>query len=198
MNHGCDRVQHLDIAMDESELVERRDGGQHLGEVEDGMVMDEDAVLHEEGAHVASRNVFHGEIDMLRVLKGIEQAHHPFTLGGGEDNLFVADVADLVVAAESSLGHALDGTHFTRVFLLAEEDLAVAAAANLGEDGKVEEAHARAAHAQHRALLSKVPARLGFALFITHLRIHRMRSRDELQEAETGRDRDRDRVRVSE
>ena len=72
-----ENVARLQIAMDVPKLMQLTDGNKHLADVKACVFLFEDTGIVEECAKVAARDVFHGEIDMLCVLKCIKQANQP-------------------------------------------------------------------------------------------------------------------------
>lgn len=126
--------------MDVPELVQGGDGRDHLGHVEPGVFLLEDARVVEERAKVAAGHKVHGEVDKLGVLERVQEAHEPVRVRGREDVALGEDVADLVELGERALAHALerhDGATLGARDPVArprEKDLAVAALADLGDD----------------------------------------------------------------
>lgn len=63
----------LQVTMDISQLVQLIDPHKHLGNVEPRDFLFEDTGIIEEGSEVASGNIFHREINVLRVLEGVQE-----------------------------------------------------------------------------------------------------------------------------
>ena len=68
--------------MNVPQLVQLVDGGEHLADVKARVLLLEYTRVIEKGAEVASRDVFHREVDVLRILESIQKADEPWCLRG--------------------------------------------------------------------------------------------------------------------
>lgn len=132
-----EEVLGLEITVDVSELMELVDAHEHLGGVEACVFLLEHARVVEQGTEVATRDEFlnvsvprllvrsvethHGEVDMLAVLEGVQEADKPRRLDGSENIALDEDVLDLVHLGECALAHLFESAHFARVPLTSEE-----------------------------------------------------------------------------
>ena len=85
----------FEIAVNVSKFVELVDRSKHLTDVEPCMLLFQDPGIIEQCPEVASRHVLHGEVNVLRILEGIQQANQPRCLGGSQDVSFYKNVTDL-------------------------------------------------------------------------------------------------------
>ena len=67
----CATYLRLQIAMDVAQSVQLGDGHEHLTRIEARVLFRDDPCAVQEGTEVASGDIFHGEIDVLRVLEGV-------------------------------------------------------------------------------------------------------------------------------
>ena len=81
--------------MDVTQSVELVHGSEHLADVKSSDLLLEHAGVVEQCPEVAAGDVLHGEVDVLGVLEGIQQADEPRRLRRSEDVALDEDVADL-------------------------------------------------------------------------------------------------------
>lgn len=81
--------------MNVPELVQFANSCEHLADVEPCMFLLEDARIVEQCPKVASGDIFHREVNMLCILKGIQQTDQPGGFRRGEDVSLNEDVSDL-------------------------------------------------------------------------------------------------------
>ncbi len=81
--------------MDITQFMQLVDSGEHFADVEASVFLLEYARIVEKGAKVASGHVFHGKIDILRVLESVKQPDKPRCLGRGKDIAFNKDMSNL-------------------------------------------------------------------------------------------------------
>jgi hypothetical protein len=81
--------------MNVPELVQFANSREHLADVEPRMFLLKDARIVKQCPKVASGNIFHREVHMLCILKGIQQADQPWGFRRGEDVSLNEDVSDL-------------------------------------------------------------------------------------------------------
>jgi hypothetical protein len=81
--------------MNVPESMQLCDGAEHLGDVELGVLLLEDARVVEEGAEVTACDKVHREVDVRRILEGVQQSHEPGGRRRREDVSFCQDVSDL-------------------------------------------------------------------------------------------------------
>lgn len=67
--------------MDVPQFMQLVDADEHLGDVEPRVLLFQDARVVQEGAEVATGDVFHGEVDELRVLEGVQESDEPWGFG---------------------------------------------------------------------------------------------------------------------
>lgn len=70
----------LDVAVDETHLVDTLDGQCELRHVEARQGFGEDAHSDEQAHHVSSRDVVHDEVEAVTVLEGVVETHHPLVV----------------------------------------------------------------------------------------------------------------------
>jgi hypothetical protein len=85
----------LEITVDIAQFVEFVHGGEHLADVEAGVFLLKHSRVIQECTEVATGNIFHGKIDELRILEGVEKPHEPWSLGRSEDVALHKNVANL-------------------------------------------------------------------------------------------------------
>lgn len=94
---GVTRYTYLrfEIAMKIAELVEFIHRSEHLADVEPGMLFLENSRVVEQRSEVTTGNIFHGQINVLRVLEGIQKPDQPRGLSGCQDVSFDQNMPDL-------------------------------------------------------------------------------------------------------
>ena len=95
----------LKVSMNVTQPVELMDGDDHLCGVEQRILLMHDAGVVQESTEVASRNVFHGEVNIEVVLEGVEKAYKPGRPGSRQDVAFHKHVADLHEAGKTLKGN---------------------------------------------------------------------------------------------
>lgn len=83
--------------MDISKFVQLCYSGKHLTDVELRMLFFKYPGIIEESTKVSSWHIFHCQVYMLRVLKGIQQANEPRRLGCSQYITFHENVPDLKI-----------------------------------------------------------------------------------------------------
>src|SRR5712691_3872261 len=81
--------------MNVPELVQFANSREHFADVEPRMFLLEDARIVKQCPKVASGDIFHREVYMLCILKGIQQTDQPGGFRRGEDVSLNEDVSDL-------------------------------------------------------------------------------------------------------
>ena len=81
--------------MNVPKLVQFADSCEHLADIEARMLLLEDARIVEQCPKVASGNIFHREINMLCILKCIQQTDQPGGFRRSQDVSLNEDVPDL-------------------------------------------------------------------------------------------------------
>jgi hypothetical protein len=80
---------------------------------------------------------YHGEVNALVILEGIEQSDEPLTLCIGQDITLRKNVSYLIQFEQQLFAHDLQGANFSSILLLRKEDLSVSALSNLSQDLEV-------------------------------------------------------------
>ena len=82
------------------------DGNKHLCGVEARIFLVHDARVVQESSEVASRDVLHGKIDVLRVLECIQQANEPRRLRSCENVTFYENMTNLRLLSSGRHGRS--------------------------------------------------------------------------------------------
>ena len=81
--------------MNVPKLVQLADGREHFADIKSRMFLLEYARIVKQCPKVSSRDIFHRKVDMLCVLKSIQQADQPGSFRRGENVSLYEDVSDL-------------------------------------------------------------------------------------------------------
>ena len=100
-------VIRLDVSVDISQSVDRRDGMGRLGHEESGRLLREGVLPHQERHEVAAGEVFHHHVQVRLVLEGVVQDRQPpvVLLRRGQDVPLGPDVSDLILHHHHLLLH---------------------------------------------------------------------------------------------
>jgi hypothetical protein len=95
--------------MNVPESMQLCDGAEHLGDVELGVLLLEDARVVEEGAEVTACDKVHREVDVRRILEGVQQSHEPGGRRRREDVSFCQGVSDRAMSVRRVSRREEDG-----------------------------------------------------------------------------------------
>jgi len=81
--------------VDVSEFMKFVDRSKHLADVKPRVFLFQNPRVVEQCPEVTPGYVLHGEVNVLRILEGVQQANQPRCLGGSQDVSFDKNVPDL-------------------------------------------------------------------------------------------------------
>lgn len=110
-------VVRLDVSVDEAHLMDALQSAGELGDVKLSQLLLEDAEPDEEAHHVPAGNVLHDEVQVVLVLEGVVETHHPLVVGFGQDVPLGLYVRHLVPQQHVLLAESLHGVQRPRVLL---------------------------------------------------------------------------------
>ena len=117
-------VVRLDVSVDEAHLVDTLHGAGQLCDVELGQLLLEDAQSDQKAHHVPSRDVLHDKVQVVLVLEGVVETHHPLVVGLGQDVSLGLDMGYLVSEQHVLLPERLHGVQGSCVLFPGQANLA--------------------------------------------------------------------------
>lgn len=114
----------LDVSVDEAHLVDALHSAGELCDVELCQLFFEDAETDEKAHHVPSRDVLHDKVQVVSVLEGVVQTHHPLVVGLSQDVPLSLDMSHLVSKQNVLLTERLHGVQRSRVLFSGQAHLA--------------------------------------------------------------------------
>jgi hypothetical protein len=165
-----------------TQLVKLSHSLNHLADIKTRVLLLQYARVVQQGAEIASRDVFHREIDKRRVLKGVEETNEPRSLGSRQNIAFHQNMPNLrrrvsqtsahhpikpthlVHLEQRPLPHLLQRTHLARLLLPRKIHLPISPLSNLSDNMELVDAQLGPAPAQDDALAPAIRLELGRVL----------------------------------
>jgi hypothetical protein len=87
--------------MNVAQFVQLVHGCKHFADIELGMSFFENTRVIQSGTEVAARDIFHGQVNIFRILKGIEKSDEPWCFSRSQNVSFYENMTDLTLTSSS-------------------------------------------------------------------------------------------------